>query len=116
MSKNKFLIVDDEETVREIILDFLELKGVKRKRVELAIDGKDASRKFQPEDFALVITDLFMPNQNGLDLIEHIKATGYTGKIILMSGASPPKLDPGIFFIQKPFKLEELWCAITKCT
>ncbi|PCI61230.1 MAG: hypothetical protein COB37_08550 [Kordiimonadales bacterium] len=65
------LAVDDSKTIRDIVAFTLEQAGYS---VGLAVDGVDALDKLNKEDFDLVITDFNMPNMDGLELIETIKA------------------------------------------
>ncbi len=78
------LVVDDEPAVRGIFTEFLGRKH----NLLLACDGREAleilRRGAHPD---LVITDLVMPNQEGLDLIREIRRTRPETRIIAMSGA-----------------------------
>ena len=78
------LVVEDEAPIRDIFREFL---GKKHKLL-LACDGREAIdilRSGQKPD--LVITDLVMPNQEGLELIREIRKSYPATRIIAMSGA-----------------------------
>jgi DNA-binding response OmpR family regulator len=77
------LIVDDEENIRNILKEFLELAGFE---VMCAENGFDALNKATENEYDLVITDLVMPDRNGLELILDIKKLSPRPKIIAMSG------------------------------
>ena len=80
---HNILIVDDEESIRKILREFLELAGF---NVVCAENGLDAIAKASEDNYDLVITDLVMPDRNGLELILDIKKLEPRPKIIAMSG------------------------------
>lgn len=71
MSK-QILIVDDSESIREILAFSLEKAGY---RVMVACDGKDALQYFDGRSIDLLLTDYHMPNLNGLELITKVRQT-----------------------------------------
>lgn len=64
------LIVDDSYSIRNLLLVVLTRAGY---QVLMAEDGKDALQYLDRKDLSLLITDLHMPNMNGLDLIRHVR-------------------------------------------
>lgn len=77
------LIVEDEKELREM----LKLSFVKRKFTVLeAENGKDAIVHFKPSVTDLVITDLIMPEEDGLKVIMRLKELKPSIKIIAISG------------------------------
>ena len=95
----RFLVVDDETRVREMVGDFLRLEG---STVETATNGRDALEKFHQDNFDFVITDRGMPEMNGDALAEAIKEvapntpiimlTGF-GEMMISAGERPPGVD-----------------------
>ncbi|MCK4664312.1 MAG: response regulator [Bacteroidales bacterium] len=67
----KILIVDDSESIREVISFTLENAGYK---IDKAMDGKEALKLLDGTEYNLVITDLHMPVMNGLELIKEIRS------------------------------------------
>ncbi len=63
----KILVADDEKATRELLAQALSSKGFV---VETAVDGLDALEKIKKHSFDLLVTDLLMPNMNGLDLMQ----------------------------------------------
>jgi len=105
--KEKILIVEDEISVREFTSRMLKKLGY---TVAEAQNGTEAMKVIsgQTDDFNLIITDLIMPDMNGLELIRAIENTGKKTKIIYMSGYRPDSfineiLHDGIPYLQKPF-------------
>jgi len=64
------LIVDDSESIREVVSFTLENEGYK---VLVGIDGQDAIRFFDGSHIDLVITDLHMPIKDGIELIRNVR-------------------------------------------
>jgi two-component system chemotaxis response regulator CheY len=69
--KKKILIVDDSRTVRQLMKLVL-LKGLKCQITE-AQDGREALEILQMESYDLVITDINMPNMDGLSLVNKVR-------------------------------------------
>lgn len=66
----RILIVDDSESIREVVSFTLENEGYS---VLSAVDGKDALKHFDGNTIDLLITDLHMPNMNGIELIKEVR-------------------------------------------
>jgi two-component system, chemotaxis family, chemotaxis protein CheY len=64
------LIVDDSESIREVVSFTLESEGFK---VLVGVDGKDALRFLDGNAIDLIITDLHMPVMNGIELIKEVR-------------------------------------------
>ncbi|HUL30071.1 MAG TPA: response regulator, partial [Thermodesulfobacteriota bacterium] len=79
----KILVVDDEALVRDVVR-----KGLVRMGgydVEVAQSGPEAIEKMEKEVFDLVLTDLKMPEMDGLELLKTIKGTRPEVMVILMT-------------------------------
>jgi two-component system chemotaxis response regulator CheY len=66
----KILIVDDSESIREVVSFTLENEGYE---ILSAFDGKDALKHLDGKSIDLIITDLHMPNMNGIELIKEVR-------------------------------------------
>jgi two-component system chemotaxis response regulator CheY len=64
------LIVDDSESIREVVSFTLENEGFK---VKVGVDGNDALRFLTGEKIDLIITDLHMPVMNGIEFIKVVR-------------------------------------------
>jgi two-component system chemotaxis sensor kinase CheA len=69
-SRHHILLVDDSITTRTLEKNVLENNNYK---VTVAVDGKEAWNLLQKETFSLLITDIEMPNMNGIELTERVK-------------------------------------------
>jgi DNA-binding NtrC family response regulator len=79
----KILVVDDEAPVRDIVKKGLSKMG--GYDVEAAQNGLEAIEKMERDVFDLVLTDLKMPEMDGLDLLKTIKGTRPETMVILMT-------------------------------
>lgn len=78
------LVVDDDATVRRVLREILQLYGY---RVLEAGNGREAASLLQDHPVDLVLTDLVMPEKEGIETIKMVRARYPHVKIIAMSGA-----------------------------
>jgi len=79
----KILVIDDDVIVRETIVQILESEGY---AVVSADDGKRGVALFRSERPDLVITDIIMPEKEGIQTITEIRAMTPDAKVIAISG------------------------------
>ena len=112
----RILIIDDDAAVRTTVRHLLERAGY---QITEAGDGREGSRMLDGVD--LLITDLLMPEVDGVDLLGMIRREGRTLPVIAMSGGgkvdSKSYLDVaralGAFAtIAKPFELDHLLSTV----
>lgn len=111
MSLPRVLVVDDDEESRDLLREVLEANGYS---VEAVADAQKA-REILDHDggFAVLIADLRMPNETGLELIRHLRQQNRRQGIILMSSfisAPERKLAKQLgahALLEKPFRLNE---------
>jgi len=115
----QILVVDDEESIRSILIAFLGRDG---HRVVTAVDGRDGMRKLKKAAFDLVVTDRLMPKLGGDEFAALIKKHRPDLPVILLSGFGDAMLatgehPPGIdVVVGKPVNLEALRQAISLAT
>lgn len=85
--EKRVLVVEDDASVRDYLSAALETVG-RSLRVSSAANGREASDLLAREGADLVLTDLNMPEMNGVDLVRHVRAAHPGVLLILMSGAS----------------------------
>jgi two-component system response regulator FlrC len=78
----RILVVDDEEGIREFLCDALELAG---HTVESAADGRHAVRRLERRSYHLVITDLQMPQLDGMGVLERVQDLQPETPVILLT-------------------------------
>lgn len=102
------LLVEDEEMVRELLRNILEVEGY---NVLVASQGHEALEICEQKQgpLHLLITDVVMPGMGGPQLVERLTASCADVKVLYMSGYTDDAivhhgvLDPGVAFLQKPF-------------
>ena len=111
------LIVDDDVMVADNLTDYLSRLGY---RTFAVYDSNEAVEKFREGNFQLVITDLIMPDMDGIELIDRIKRIDKKAMVIVVTGhgtieSAVTAIRKGAYdYILKPFKLEELEVIITR--
>jgi DNA-binding response OmpR family regulator len=112
------LVIDDDVIVRQTLEILLEEHGF---GVVTAVDGEDGQRKFHALAPDIVITDIIMPNKEGIELILELRRECPDARIIAISGggrignsdfvtiATRLGADAGL---QKPFDPEQLFGTI----
>jgi CheY-like chemotaxis protein len=112
-SVRRILVVDDNDGLRKAIARDLEDRGF---RVLLAGDGLEAWELLQNGEEAVdaVVTDIRMPNLDGLGLAERIRALPNPRPVIFMSSYSQHTLRPPQPFLSKPFDPDELATLLTQ--
>ena len=87
---NQILVIDDHSEVLSVTGRILERAGY---HVFRASDGNEGIHIFSKESVALVITDLRMPNKDGLAVIKELKAVDPHARIIAITGYEAEALD-----------------------
>ncbi|MGH2477202.1 MAG: response regulator [Candidatus Limnocylindrales bacterium] len=108
------LVVEDEPTLRETLVEALESDGF---RVVAAADGREALTRFREERPDLVLLDLMLPEISGIEVTRIIRAE--SGVPIVMLTAKDSELDKVVGlelgaddYVTKPFSLRELTARV----
>jgi CheY-like chemotaxis protein len=113
------LVVDDHPIMREVICEMLEDAG---HQVRCADDGREALRKLSCARFDLLVTDIVMPEMDGIELIGEVRRHYPEIRIIAMSGggerfptndglAIARRLGAGAA-LNKPFSVDQLLMSV----
>ncbi|MHB1697332.1 MAG: response regulator [bacterium] len=109
MKNYTVLIVEDSVVVIKFLTIAFKNAGFK---VKTASDGYEALERAIKEDISLIVTDLTMPEMDGITLLKNLKENEDTKKIpvILISSNVPDKneMSKSYAFLQKPFKENEI--------
>lgn len=120
--RRKILVVDDNATIRDLVLFTLQLDGYE---TISAVDGLDALtqlNKVDPQEVALIITDIVMPKMDGFGLIQQLRKNKLYYKIpVVVLTARGLEEDErlartsgAVGFIRKPFEPAELLAEVSK--
>jgi two-component system cell cycle sensor histidine kinase/response regulator CckA len=105
------LLIEDNDKIREVYKDILEMRGY---RVIDAVNGEDAVEKFREhkEEITLLITDVMMPIKDGRETYEEIRKIKGDIKVIFTSGFDSELnrllKKEGHYYLQKPFAPHQL--------
>lgn len=111
------LVLEDEEQIRETLVDALGQAGY---RVESAADGLGGLARFQREAFDVVLADLSLPERSGLEVARDIKRLRPGTPVVLVTGwghlLDPARLrDSGVALtLMKPFHLEQVLAVVAE--
>jgi two-component system response regulator (stage 0 sporulation protein F) len=110
------LIIDDEEIIRVLLRSALEAAGYE---VTEASNGREGLERYRQRPTDLVITDILMPEMNGLDMLLELTREFLHAKVIAISGAggernvlNVAKLLGARQTFQKPFSIPHLLGAV----
>lgn len=109
--KTRILLVEDDESLGPLLLEYLEAKGFETK---LANDGKKGADVFFKGSFDLLLLDVMMPVKDGLTLAKEIRTVDKNVPIIFLTAKSMKEDTIEGFnagaddYITKPFSMEEL--------
>lgn len=110
----RVLIAEDEELIREGLKNILDWENLGFEIVYTATDGADAHRYLQKNNVDLIVTDISMPQKNGLELIEEVRKIDKKVRVIILTGyddftyaRSAIRLDVEDYLL-KPINEEEL--------
>jgi two-component system cell cycle sensor histidine kinase/response regulator CckA len=106
------LVVDDEEAVRELVAEGLELHGY---RALTAANGAEAVQIFQrhSQEIRLLMTDTSMPIMDGLQTIEVLRGRRPSLPVILASGEQDHAVND-VRILRKPFSLDDVIMAVNQ--
>lgn len=117
----KILVVDDEESIRWLIQERLKMD---LHNVDVADNGASGLKQVKDKAYDLIITDLIMPEKDGIEFINELKASHTGVKILAISGGSwgidaTPQLEIAGYLgasatLEKPFTMEELVTAVKR--
>jgi DNA-binding response OmpR family regulator len=110
----RLLLIEDDKHVRQVLWDIIIGFGYE---VEVAADGAEGLVKFRQTRFQAVITDLVMPNLNGLQVAAAIRDLDPTVPVLLLTGSADGAAvakarQLGLTILHKPFLIPTLLAAI----
>jgi DNA-binding response OmpR family regulator len=116
----RILVIDDDIDLCIVIREVLQAKGYE---VSMATDGAQGIALQRGQPAALVITDIFMPNMEGIETIRDFRKEFPSVPIIAMSGGGRLKKQGSLFtaqelgaavILRKPFKMNDLLRSVAE--
>ncbi|MEJ5252111.1 MAG: PAS domain S-box protein [Chthonomonadetes bacterium] len=116
-SSRRILFVDDEQNIRETVAQMLRLQGYE---VDVAANGEEALQilRERREHYHLLITDLTMPEMDGIRLAQQVHALNPDLPVVLCSGYGAEVIEqasglPNLAgHVQKPYRRQQLFAVI----
>jgi two-component system response regulator PilR (NtrC family) len=113
----RVLVVDDEENIREVLSNYLKNMNYD---VVTAVDGQDALNRYEKGEYDLIISDLLMPNVDGLELLKRVRNIDKETIFLMITGypsieTAVEAIKKGAYdYITKPFHMEDVKIRIER--
>jgi putative nucleotidyltransferase with HDIG domain len=117
MNKEKILVVDDEEAIREVISTLLEAQGF---HCTTCSNGKLGLEAFRKDTFDLVLSDIVMPEMDGLKLLGELRLDDPDVPVIMVTAMHDisialEAIRAGAYdYILKPFEKDQLYLSVRR--
>ena len=111
----RLLVVEDQRKMSTFLRKGLEEAGYS---VDVAENGSTAETLVGENPYDLIVLDVMLPDQNGLDTARRVRTDGYSGPILMLTALSETKdkvrgLDAGADdYLTKPFSFDELLARV----
>ena len=108
---SRLLVVEDDASVRNTVVTFLELEGY---NVDAVSSTREALQRLQQTSYPIVLSDIYLDERTGLDVLQAAKASNADCAVILMTGRGTMETvmratQGGAFdYLAKPFELDRL--------
>lgn len=117
MKKESILVVEDEDIMRESLVDWFSSEDHK---VDAAADGEKDLEKFNLQDYDVMIVDLKLPGRDGLSVLSEVRVKNPKVKVVIVTAY--PSVDTAVEamrrgavdYLAKPFELDRLGASITR--
>ena len=106
--KTSILVVDDNLTMRDLLVDTLDAIGYLPTG---ASDGSEALQKLKEEKFDLIITDIMMPGIDGIALLKKVRKDYPNLPVLFITGVATPEIMDQASpdgFLAKPFRISHI--------
>jgi putative nucleotidyltransferase with HDIG domain len=117
METEKVLVVDDEEAIREVVSTLLEAQGY---ACTTCVNGRMALEKFRQDTYDLVLSDIVMPEMDGLKLLAELRAADPDVPVIMVTAMHDisialEAIRAGAYdYILKPFEKDQLYLSVRR--
>lgn len=113
----KILVIEDDENIRESLVELLEMKSYELLSAENGVQGLEKAKSEKPD---LILCDVMMPGLNGYEVIEEVRRNAELAKVpfvFLSAKAMENDVERGIqlganIYLTKPFRAQELFSVV----
>ena len=117
MKKESILVVEDEDIMRESLVDWFSSEDHK---VDAAADGDNALKDIDLEDYDVMIVDLKLPGRDGLSVLSEVRVKNPKAKVVIITAY--PSVDTAVEamrrgavdYLPKPFEMARLQTSIRR--
>lgn len=119
MAQSKVLIIDDEEILRDILIEVMNMNGIETLSAETGEQGVELYKDNQ-EEIGAVLLDMILPGNSGVQIFREIEKINPAATVIFMSGIGQKEEIESlntfaeISFVKKPFSLDEIKLKVMK--
>ncbi|NQT87817.1 sigma-54-dependent Fis family transcriptional regulator, partial [bacterium] len=116
-ARPNILIVEDDDSMQDFLMTFLEQEGY---RVRWASHGGAAREMLAAESFDVVLTDIIMPEVDGVEVLDHVREHYPDTCVVIMTGRSSVRQAVDLIrrgaddYFKKPFNIDEMLHVIRK--
>jgi DNA-binding NtrC family response regulator len=120
MQNLSIIVVDDDDDLRESLVELLQEEG---HQVDSVNSAKLSLKKITSKHYDLLISDVLMPEMDGIELLQELVSIGFQGKTLIMSGGGRISSEDYLVIaenldadgtIKKPFSSEDLFSTIER--
>ncbi len=117
MDMNSLLVVEDDSAWRGTLVDFFELEGF---RVESAASTREAMARLEQQPFPIVVSDIYLDERTGLDVLRAARKANDSCAVILMTGRGSMETvmaatEGNVFeYLAKPVDLDRLLATVKR--
>ena len=110
-NKPKILVVDDDRSICKLMSSILQMEGYP---FRVATSGEQARSAMQEERFDILVSDIYLGNDSGLSLLEHMKSINADAEVVIMTAHGTMEtavhaVHNGAFdYISKPFVVDDI--------
>jgi DNA-binding NtrC family response regulator len=114
---HRILVVDDDQTIRNLLHDILTANG---HEVQTATDARGAAEALKSAEFELVVTDLMLPDGDGLEVLRMARARPYEPEVLLITAygtidSAVEAVKAGAFdYLTKPVPTQKLLLTVDR--
>ncbi len=117
MPPERILVVDDEDSIREVVATLLAARGY---QCTIAVNGREALQKLPSAAPDLILSDIVMPEMDGLRLLENVQARNGDVPVIMVTAmhdvnTAIEAIRRGAYdFLLKPFEKDQLYMSVRR--